>query len=373
MADIYRENLVAWLSWVFFTTSFETLAKDPEIVQELNEMVYLIEAEKGIKFPPGYNPKAKCIRLNIDPVNAIHRPLIFYTCVFAVDFTSKFLLSFLGFRNFTKDESKQASFWSESLEFDLKAEFGGKKYALPYWYYDPAKSWFGLSSRQRSTKAKPIVFIHGIGAGLGCYLMFIWKLIKLGQPVFLVELPYVSMRFIEEAPSMEELGREIEMMLEAHGFNNACFVGHSLGTIVVSWMVNHHSKRVKSAFFIDPICFLLFYPSVAYNFVYRVPKTAREHFLHFYASKELFISNFISRYFVWFHSLLLTDRVSIPKKTFVYLSENDLLVPTKAVAQYLNDTNVHCRVFSGLDHASFLFSPKEENEIVENIRRCVRS
>ncbi|KAK9710047.1 hypothetical protein K7432_008680 [Basidiobolus ranarum] len=371
VADIYRDNMVAWLSWVFFTTSYETLADDPEIVKELNEMVDFIEAEKGIKFPEGYNSNAKCIRLNIDPVNAIHRPLIFYACIFGLDFTAKFLLAFLGFRNYTKDESKKASFWSESMEFDLKDESGGKKYTLPYWFYDPTKSWFGLSSRKRNIKAKPIVFVHGIGPGLGCYLMFIWKLIKIGQPIFLVELPYVSMRFIEEAPSMEELGREIEAMLESHGFRNACFIGHSLGSIVVSWMVNHHLKRVRSAFFIDPICFLLFHPSVAYNFVYRVPKTAREHLLRYYASQELFISNFISRYFIWFHSLLLTDRISLPKKMFVYLSENDLLVPTRVVEKYLKDTNVHCRVFDGLDHASFLFSPKEENEIIENVKRCV--
>ncbi|ORX97333.1 alpha/beta-hydrolase [Basidiobolus meristosporus CBS 931.73] len=304
-------------------------------------MVDLFETEKGIKLPDGFNPDAKCIRLNLDPVNALHRPLIFYTVILALDFSAKLLITCLGFRNYTKDQSKKASFWSESME--------------------------------RSAKMKPIVFVHGIGPGIGCYLMFIWKLLKLGQPIFLVELPYVSMRFIEEAPSMEELGREVENMLEAHGFRNACFIGHSLGSMVVSWMVNNHLKRVKSAIFIDPICFLLFNPSVAYNFVYRVPKTAREYFLHYYASKELFISNFISRYFIWFNSVLLTDRANLPKKMSVYLSENDLLIPSRAVEKYLADTNVHCRLFAGFDHASFLFNPKEENEIIDNVRRCVRA
>ncbi|KAK9718477.1 hypothetical protein K7432_005462 [Basidiobolus ranarum] len=371
VADIYRGNLISWLSWVCFGATHEVLAEDPEIVEELNEMVAMVETRGGIKFPEGFNPDAKCIRLNIDPVNAIHRPLIFYAVILGLDFAAKLLLTCLGFRNYTKDQTKKASFWSESMEFDLKEEFGAKKYALPYWYYDPTKSWFGSGSKRRSSKMKPIVFVHGIGPGLGCYLMFIWKLLKLGQPIFLVELPYVSMRFVEESPSMEELGKEIENMLESHGFRSACFIGHSLGSMVVSWMVNNHLKRVKSAFFIDPICFLLFHPSVAYNFVYRVPKTAREYFLHYYASKELFISNFISRYFVWFNSILLTDGANLPKKMFVYLAENDLLVPSRDVEKYLIGTNVHCRVFTGLDHASFLFNPKEENEILENVKRCV--
>ena len=42
----------------------------------------------------------------------------------------------------------------------------------------------------------PIVFCHGIGIGLGYYLILIDELLKMGRPLFMPEIPYVSVCII---------------------------------------------------------------------------------------------------------------------------------------------------------------------------------
>jgi len=50
----------------------------------------------------------------------------------------------------------------------------------------------------------PLVFIHGIGCGLGPYLGLVYSLVnEISQrEVFLIELPHISMRIVENAPDM---------------------------------------------------------------------------------------------------------------------------------------------------------------------------
>jgi len=47
-------------------------------------------------------------------------------------------------------------------------------------------------SRQQNAKSIPIVFVHGIGVGIVCYIPLIDALMESGRPIFLPELPYVS-------------------------------------------------------------------------------------------------------------------------------------------------------------------------------------
>lgn len=48
------------------------------------------------------------------------------------------------------------------------------------------------SNRNEETTENPIVFIHGIGVGIIMYMQFVDKLLKLGRPLLLPEIPYVS-------------------------------------------------------------------------------------------------------------------------------------------------------------------------------------
>jgi len=46
---------------------------------------------------------------------------------------------------------------------------------------------------------------------------------------------------------------------------------------------------------LDPVTFLLCDPTVATTFVYREPNTTIDFLMHFFLSRELFISNALSR------------------------------------------------------------------------------
>jgi len=58
----------------------------------------------------------------------------------------------------------------------------------------------------------------------------------------------------------------------------ATFVGHSLGSTCVAWMLHDSNARklVKSAILLDPVTFLLMNPGIAYNFLHRPPASVLE-------------------------------------------------------------------------------------------------
>ena len=51
-------------------------------------------------------------------------------------------------------------------------------------------------------------------------------------------------------------------MLDRLGYEVAHFVGHSFGTAVLAWIARKQPSRVASLAFLDPICFLLYRPTV---------------------------------------------------------------------------------------------------------------
>jgi len=87
-------------------------------------------------------------------------------------------------------------------------------------------------------------------------------------------------------------------LLDEGGHPTACFVAHSLGSTVVSWMLHNTigKAKVHSTVLLDPVTFLLCDPTVATTFVYREPSTTIDFLMHFFLSRELFISNALSRF-----------------------------------------------------------------------------
>lgn len=71
--DIKWENVKDFFRWGFLNTAEEHTAHD----EELDVYVEGVEQLLGRKFEPGRG-SAKCIRLTIDPVEMIHRPVVWY-------------------------------------------------------------------------------------------------------------------------------------------------------------------------------------------------------------------------------------------------------------------------------------------------------
>ena len=61
-----------------------------------------------------------------------------------------------------------------------------------YYYHPGIPDDAESSINNEDTTTNPIVFVHGIGVGIVMYIEFIDKLLKLGRPLLLPEIPYVS-------------------------------------------------------------------------------------------------------------------------------------------------------------------------------------
>lgn len=216
-----------------------------------------------------------------------------------------------------------------------------------------------------SAKRKlPVVFVHGIGVGLGMYMKLLLVL-PTDTDVFLVEWPYVAMQMTLNAPRAEEAVLALLTALTARQHSQCCVVAHSLGTVMLSWLCRAHNTRcfqhalarsdarqaaqlrggvnqfynltapparqaqrhrgsvmlnsdvlaydapgagvVAASIILDPISFLLFDPTVASVFVYKDPKDALDLCMHYFLSRELFISNALSRHFVWTYNVMFPE------------------------------------------------------------------
>jgi hypothetical protein len=105
----------------------------------------------------------------------------------------------------------------------------------------------------------------------------------------------------------------------------ACFVAHSLGTAVVSWMLHskQHKHLVATSVLIDPVTFLLCIPKVCASFVHPDPKCVSTYLSSFLLAKELYISNALSRHFNWsWNAVFLEDLPGAWEKE--EFAENDL-------------------------------------------------
>lgn len=73
MKDIKWDNVKDFFRWAFLNTADEHTAHD----EELDVYVQGVEELIGKKLEPGRG-SAKCIRLTVDPVEMIHRPIVWY-------------------------------------------------------------------------------------------------------------------------------------------------------------------------------------------------------------------------------------------------------------------------------------------------------
>lgn len=56
----------------------------------------------------------------------------------------------------------------------------------------------------------------------------------------------------------------------------------------MAWMIKSlKPNQIRATFFIDPICFMLSEPDVAYNFLYKTPVSWMEWILFYFAASEV--------------------------------------------------------------------------------------
>lgn len=135
---------------------------------------------------------------------------------------------------------------------------------------------------------------------------------------------------------------EFYRITDALGIKEAVLASHSYGTILAAHILQSQRQERPSRLpthitgycFIDPIPFLLHYPDIIYNFLYRQPTHANEWLLWFFASVDPDIERALRRHFFWTENVLFRDDL-IGENVAVVLSGEDQVVPSSEVWRYL--------------------------------------
>lgn len=278
IGQIYRENFGQWAAWAFWNKDLAELLTSER--KELKNVVSFVEEKMKWKFQEGFNKNTSNARLNLDPIFATQRPFFFYATIWMVNMLCHIVLYCLGWR----------------VEKDHCAH-GQTIYRRK-----------GTGQASGEERRMPVFFIHGLGIGFMHYLALIIKL-PTDVDVYLLEWPHVCMQLTTKVPKIEDTTRIINSALDAHGHEAACFLAHSLGTTAVSWMLHEEEGRSKvgATVMLDPVVFLLCDPTVATNFVYKPPRSTIDFLMHFFISRELFISRALSRHFNWSHNIMFVE------------------------------------------------------------------
>jgi len=408
--QLLRENVEDWILWAVFSADRFELQDHPEWSQELEGYVIACEKTMNLHFAEGRNPKVKSIRLTLDDVHIIHRPLVWYMVRAVIQRLRE--ISWLMHLQIVAlvDNLTSVAFWL----------LGFRHYAGPGWFamfpFRPQTTLCSQSSEPLSywmrphsaTDKHPIVFVHGLGVGvisvtfhlasltcqqigLFAYIRFFYMLTRTepGVGIIAIELMPVSMRITAPILPRKQMVSAIHNILARHQFRKVVFMAHSYGSIVASHMLhcdstttndtssapdentplvrsggdisNTHSL-IHSMLLIDPVAILLHLPTTANHFVYRIPREANEHQLWYFASRDAGIAHTLSRRFFWADNLLwktdLTTDV-LAGGAAVVISERDQITPAADIWTYLTGRSPREVGTESLDVVRWRSAPEE--------------
>mmetsp|Transcript_173 Transcript_173/g.447 ORF Transcript_173/g.447 Transcript_173/m.447 type:complete len:692 (+) Transcript_173:149-2224(+) len=332
--QLRREDALSFLSFKRYGLPFEGnyLSKDqiesllsedlPRLRDEVNDGRPLLTRGADEK-PLG------CMRFNLEPLRYRHKPLVFYGVTHG---------AFHLVRHTLKKE----------YNFDYTpAADAGKDIA--YWYRAP--------SCPIEEANPPLVFVHGVG-GLSFYYPLISKLTEDiersgdNTPIILLDLPQVSLRINDDIPSVASSVESVCNILDKTVGSNAkkaTMVGHSFGSLILSWMVQSRPDRVSNCIFLDPIVFQLHQKDILFNFhMKRADHRSKDDWSNPFsigalinlAGTEMHTNNAMLRHFWWTSNALWpSDILKNDISACVLLSEKDEIVPSSDVAKLFEAFN----------------------------------
>lgn len=330
------EDALPFIAWLRYGMLEEQLTASQLEELEREDMAKLErEVNDGRTLPrrsAGEEP-IPCLRFNLEPMRYRHKPLAFYGITHALKELLTVALSGMG--------------------FEYRPPQDGMK-ELGYWYR-PARE--GVVEGGDGTEVPtPLVFVHGVG-GLVFYYQMIERLAEKieqgsGAAMILFDLPFISLRMSDDIPSItDQIESVCRTMDETVGEGvKATFVGHSFGSIILSWMVQSRPEKVANCVFLDPICFQLHLADTLFNFhMTRVDRNIQAGkawenpfsigSLINLAGTEMHTNFAMLRRFSWAtNSLWPCDLTRNGISASVLLSENDEIVPTTAIAELVSST-----------------------------------
>ena len=314
---LYREDMSDFFAWGFFGKHYSTLL--PWEMQELSRCFELMEKDYSIRFPNRptcphkrkteayHNTHPRCMTL--EPVTAIHRPLLIYLIVALLKIGAGILLRLLGYRR-------------------MVATTG-----LVGWY-KPGKQ---VAREQTAQSFLPVLFFHGIApGGLTLYLPMILFGIATEpeRPILLFENRSISCS-IDFAPLTEDQTVQgIQEIVDRCMGSDQTFsvMGHSFGSCPIAWLLKSNmARRMEQIALLDPVAILLSEPDVLLKFFYATEMTV----IRLVVGSELFTEYYFRRHFAWYNSELWLDDVLEHQRILVCLSQEDEIVNAKKVQEEL--------------------------------------
>lgn len=238
------EDALSYLAWTKYGLPLESGLLSEEEIDSLCEFdlpLLLDNTNGGKSLPKRQRGEAPLpfIRFNCEPLRYRHKSLLFYAVTHGANLFFEMQLEKSGFVHVpANDSSKDVSYW----------------YRLP----SPSKG----NVREESLKeVNPLVFIHGVG-GLGFCHSLIEDIRVATQddnvPIVLIDLPHVSLRIYDEIPLIQSQTKAISKILDDvtsnaggdRSLSKATLVGHSYGTAVMSWIVQHEPERIGGCVFL---------------------------------------------------------------------------------------------------------------------------
>ncbi|KAH9917611.1 Alpha/Beta hydrolase protein [Fomitopsis serialis] len=366
---IKRENMREWLLWALFGCNRDSAR--PEWDDEIEGYLAMLENYMGKPLEGGWSEVARCMRLTLDPVVMLHRPLVWYAIVGLVDTVTCVRLALAGFTH--RDTRNPFS----SFPFRLWSLFSQRtpEPSLAYWY------------RPHRSKTKlPVVFLHGIGIGLWPYVTFFRELAAQDPDVGIIAIENLSISMRISPPPLRRahMLAALTTVLRHHNISTFVLAAHSYGTVLSAHVLRDAalSQRVAATLLIDPIPFLLYLPPVAYNFVYREPRAASEWQLWYLASRDPDIARALSRHFFWTENVLWKEDLE-GRETAVVLCGEDQIVDSREVMAYLTGSEdlslrwkkdgLEVLYFPGLDHSNQFYHEECRRPMIEVLSRFVNN
>ncbi|OQN97002.1 hypothetical protein B0A48_16976 [Cryoendolithus antarcticus] len=333
--EISRQGVRDFVAWSLLNEHYEGLTSDLEA--EIEGYVDELQGRLEVDLRDGVTG-AKPLRTTFDEVRMAHRPLMWYGIVGVVDAFVHIRMLLASFAYCRPALTTTLSVFPPR-PLALLGHKQSNSGPLAYWYRP-----------HTSTTKLPVVFLHGIGVGLYTYVDFLNQingsarggdkdaLLDEGQiGLIVVEILPISARICAPALTTPETKAALHEMLASHGWTDFVLVGHSYGTALASTLLRDPlwTPRMKATMLMDPICFLLHLPNIAYNFTRRPPHNAAEHMLQYFSSLDPLISHTLSRRFFWSEYSLWLEDLPSTLPIVITLSGVDLIVPVREVGAYL--------------------------------------
>ena len=198
--NLDRQSVIGWLAFAFFSKKAHELTDHEN--EEITTLMNRIEIDHQLPMNNEQSDKTLYYMKHIiDPVHVIVRPFVFYAV------TDTLLNSIIGSNIF---------YWR------------GYKYVeighLQFWTYRD-------DTLDENDEQEPIIFFHGIGAGLLMYQPFIARLhqqFSRKHRLIFISMRCICMRYpsLNDIPNMNETITSIRQIFEHYKFDKATFVGH---------------------------------------------------------------------------------------------------------------------------------------------------